>query len=243
MKIKSLVAIIVLFASGNVLAQQNLQHSMQMILVTTPDWNASTGTLQRYERNSLKQHWEKIGETIPVVIGKNGMAWGVEIKNKFDHAGVKQEGDGRTPAGVYEIGPGFGFDKKSIGHLDYFPITDSSVCVDDPHSQYYNQLIDQAKVTSVDWHSGEQMHQVPGYQMGSVIQYNTQHHIIGAGSCIFMHIWKSANTGTAGCVAMDDRNLKTVLHWLNSRKQPMMVTVVRSEYHTLQEEWQLPEIQ
>jgi D-alanyl-D-alanine dipeptidase len=242
MKMKILFALLSFFcACSFTFAQQNLQESKQMVLVTSSDWNSIHGTLQRYERNSAKQKWKKVGTAIPVVLGRNGMAWGVDVEHP-DSDAVKKEGDGRTPAGIYEIGPGFGFADKSIGKLDYFPLTDTSVCVDDTKSNYYNQLIDSAKIPTVDWNSGEQMHQVPGYEMGSMIQYNTENPVRGAGSCIFMHIWKGADVGTAGCIAMEATNLKPVLQWLNSRKKPMMVLITMPAYEKVKSEWKLPSL-
>lgn len=217
--------------STSLFAQNNLKQSEQMIAVLTPDWNSVNGVLQRYERQSENQKWKKIGSEIPIVVGKNGMAWGIYSNNSSNDL-IKKEGDGRTPAGIYEMGPGFGFADKSSSRLDYFPLTDTSVCVDDVQSSYYNQLLDSAKVPTVDWKSGEQMHQVPGYRIGSVVQYNMEHPVRGGGSCIFLHIWKNPNAGTAGCIAMQETNLKTILSWLNSRKNPMIVILPDNQWKT-----------
>jgi L,D-peptidoglycan transpeptidase YkuD (ErfK/YbiS/YcfS/YnhG family) len=230
---KNILFFLLLGISTSLFAQNNLKHSEQMITVVTSDWNSVNGLLQRYERQSENQKWKKMGSEIPVVIGKNGMAWGIETNNHSNDL-IKKEGDGRTPAGIYEIGPGFGFADtnagKNSGRLDYFPLTDTSVCVDDMQSNYYNQLLDSAKVPTVDWKSGEQMHQVPGYRIGSVVQYNMEHPVRGGGSCIFLHIWKNSNAGTAGCIAMQETNLKTVLNWLNSRKNPMIVILPENQW-------------
>ena len=233
----------ILLRSVHLINQQDLQTSTQMILVTTPDWNSPAGTLQRFERKSVNQPWEKVGAAIPVMIGKHGMAWGTPMHHIFYWlfaVNIKQEGDGKTPAGIYKIGPAFGFDEKSVGKLDYFHINDTSICVDDMSSQHYNQLFDGAKVPNKDWNSGEQMHTVPGYQIGSVVQYNMNSPTVGAGSCIFMHIWKTPTTGTAGCIAMDANNLRPVLEWLNAKNNPMMVTVIAPEYDNVKSQWKLP---
>lgn len=35
-----------------------------------------------------------------------------------------------------------------------------------------------------------------------------------------MHIWSGPDGSTAGCVALDEANLITVLQWLDKSKQP-----------------------
>jgi L,D-peptidoglycan transpeptidase YkuD (ErfK/YbiS/YcfS/YnhG family) len=47
----------------------------------------------------------------------------------------------------------------------------------------------------------------------------------GKGSSIFMHIWRSAEKGTAGCVALAKPNLIQTMRWLNKDKKPMIKVV------------------
>lgn len=49
--------------------------SLQAVFVTTPSWSATTGTARLYARNSTKGQWRAIGESFPIVVGKNGLAW------------------------------------------------------------------------------------------------------------------------------------------------------------------------
>jgi len=190
-----------------------------MVLVETPNWQAVQGVLQRYQWDV--HHWVKVGKPIPVVVGKKGMAWGVEMQFP-DLSGPKQKEEGnRTPAGIYEIGPAFGFQSVSM-KLPFVTLKETHICVDDVKSRYYNQLIDNVGMKNPDWHSGEKMRQINQYQLGAVIQYNP-HNIPGAGSCIFLHIWKSPTSGTAGCVAMSASNLKTLLTWLDPKLKPIIV--------------------
>src|SRR3990167_7250313 len=50
--------------------------SHQLILVLTDSASTTKGYLYRFERPNNKSQWEPIGKTIPVVIGRNGLAWG-----------------------------------------------------------------------------------------------------------------------------------------------------------------------
>jgi D-alanyl-D-alanine dipeptidase len=229
---KILLILFILFIHHTCFAT-SLSHSKQLMIVTTTDWNAVSGHLQRFERNSLQHPWKKVGKSIPVVIGKNGMAWGLS---------VKKEGDALTPAGVYLVGPAFGFAANNHFNINYLQLIPSSVCVDDVKSTYYNQLIDSDKVAHKDWNSGEQMREVAGYKLGAVIQYNDYPVTKGAGSCIFLHIWKNSTTGTAGCIAMEEANLKANLDWLDAKKHPVIAIFPMSVYQKVKMEWKLPSI-
>ncbi len=70
----------------------------QLVLVTTPDWNADHGSMRTYARDAGVA--SRPAKTTPVVIGRAGAAWGLGL-NPPQPGPVKQEGDGRSPAGVF----------------------------------------------------------------------------------------------------------------------------------------------
>ena len=141
-----------------------LRESTQLIVVAIPEWNAMFGELQRYERSAPGGTWKVVGHPIAVVIGKNGLGWEAgndaadprEARSPNDP--VKQEGDLRSPAGVFRLGTTFGYSsqKPMAWRMPYLALTPSTVCVDDPKSKFYNQVLDRATV-SPDWKSSEQM--------------------------------------------------------------------------------------
>lgn len=225
--------------------QKLLSSSEQLIVVTTPTWESSIGQLQRYDRINSQQPWQPVGKSIPVVLGKKGSAWGNEHrafveKENDDLAPIKHEGDGKTPAGIYPMGQTFGFAENSPTE-NYFPLTSTSVCVDDSHSTFYNQLIDTHLISKIDWQSQEKMHDVPFYKLGAMILYNTPPEK-NAGSCIFLHIWKNSTSGTAGCIAMNEAHLTEILNWLHSKKQPIIAILPATVYDTMQTKWKLPSL-
>lgn len=91
-----------------------LARSTQMILVTTSDWNTVEGRLQRYGRATTHEKWHPVGEPISIVVGKNGLGWGIGVIATDDSNvraasdPVKREGDGKSPAGVFALGTAFG---------------------------------------------------------------------------------------------------------------------------------------
>ena len=69
----------------------------QLVLVVTPGWDTTSGTLRRYVRSSTNAPWRRVGATIPVVVGTNGLAWGADSLGRPSDP-HKREGDGRSPA-------------------------------------------------------------------------------------------------------------------------------------------------
>jgi hypothetical protein len=53
-------------------------------------------------------------------------------------------------------------------------------------------------------------------------------------------VWKSPADATAGCTAMDDAALQSLLRWLDRRRQPRFVLLPRAEYERLRAVWLLP---
>ncbi len=220
--------------------QQLLSTSRQLIVVTTPTKNSVTGQMQRYERNTLEDSWKVVGKAIPIVVGKNGLGWDPHFNNESGRVAIKHEEDYQTPMGVYAIGPTFGFAEKSFNKMRYFPLTDSSVCVDDAKSVYYNKIIDSNAVSTKDWNIGEQMRQVSLYKFGAMVQFNTTPVIAQVGSCIFLHIWRNSTSGTQGCVAMEEANLVATLSWLDSRKNPLIAIFTLPIYKSIRSKSNLP---
>jgi D-alanyl-D-alanine dipeptidase len=208
-----------------------LQQSDQFILVTSDNLDAVVGNLKRYQRNPISHKWIKIGKTIPVVIGKKGLALDREFVNINIKAPIKKEGDNRSPMGIFKLGMAFGFDKNNTvsKNMDYLAINQNTVCVDDSNSSYYNRVIDSSSVRDPDWQSKEDMSKIPFYQYGAMVEYNNSREP-QAGSCIFMHIWETSATGTAGCIAMEEENLKEVLAWLDKKYNPVMGLFTKALY-------------
>ena len=83
---------------------------LQAMVVTTADWDRINGILQVCERKNGDAHWECKLENIPVVVGRNGMGWGRGMHPlPLPEGPVKQEGDGRAPAGIFRLSSTFGY--------------------------------------------------------------------------------------------------------------------------------------
>jgi D-alanyl-D-alanine dipeptidase len=220
-----------------------LLRSRQMILVTTNGWDAVPGVLRRFERKGKGGEWSQVGAEALVVVGRNGLGWGAGLADAGAAAGPrKKEGDGKAPAGVFALGPAFGFapERAAWLRLPYIPLTPSVECVDDTASRRYNLIVDRAAAGDADWNSSERMRSVEGYRWGLVVRHNAAPPVAGRGSCIFLHVWAGPGSGTAGCTAMEEENLTELLRWLDPKKGPLLVQLPEGEHARLLDAWSLP---
>lgn len=237
-------------------ARAPLAPSRQMIVVTTPDWNAVPGTLQRYARRTRRSAWRPVGAAIPIVVGRSGLAWGAGLHGEPATLAqgadpLKKEGDGKAPAGAFRLNAAFGYaPQRKAGHLKlpYITSTATMQCVDDSQSAYYNRVVERARQKQPDWQSHEDMLRKDElYRWGVVVEHNAggvfQSSVkakSGGGSCIFLHIWSGPNSSTSGCTAMEAGLMEEVLRWLDVRQQPVLVQLPASEYARLKAAWRLP---
>jgi D-alanyl-D-alanine dipeptidase len=228
---------LVLLMPAAVVAQV-LDDSDQLIVVTSKNWDAIQGIAQRYERHG--DSFEKFEAAFPVVLGKHGMGWGKGMIVVKDPSGpVKQEGDGKAPAGVFKLGTAFGYDTSAATRLPYLALTQTLECVDDSQSSRYNQLVDKGTLAG-DWTSAERMRRKDDlYRQGIFIEHNTPA-IPGAGSCIFLHIWRGQTTPTRGCTAMAAEDIARLFNWLDPRRSPLLVQLPEAQYEQWREHWKLP---
>lgn len=182
----------------------------QLITVTAASYRATTATLTGYRWRGTR--WIKVFGPWRARVGYHGIA----------RPGAKREGDGHTPSGSYGFGFFFGVRRNPGVRFAFRHAYSYDVWDDDPASPRYNEWVD-------DRHADpgarpEPMHQVPAYDYAAVIAYNTAR-VPGLGSAIFLHV--GTGSATAGCVSLPERELLTVLRWLNPRRSPRITIRAR----------------
>jgi L,D-peptidoglycan transpeptidase YkuD (ErfK/YbiS/YcfS/YnhG family) len=198
-----------LSAASSAFAQscsEPLASARHLVLVVPVNFTTNTASLQRFERASTNAPWQPSGGPETALIGHKGTGWAHAFRN-FARKGepVKVDGDKRIPAGFYTIGRSFGFGASP--RSGYLRITEGMVCVDDPASPAYNSITSRAKV---GWQvHGENMWRVPEYRRGLLVDYPTNAKL-RAGSCVFIHTRLPGATGTGGCVALPEPQVKAL---------------------------------
>jgi len=227
-------------------ADNPVRRTRQCVVVVADNWNAKTGVLRAFERTSATSGWTQRGKPVPVVLGKKGLAWGRGLTGADAQPGPRKvEGDNKVPAGIFRLGPAFGYASAGAAQwikFRYVPSTVGMEAVDDPHSRYYNRLVDRRKVAHPDWQSSEQMRRRDVlYKWGIFVAHNPEA-VPGAGSCIFMHIWKDPSTATVGCTAMPEPEMVRLLRWLDPAARPVLVQMPRANYPAFQASFGLPNL-
>ncbi len=224
--------VLILCLSVFLLQAQEMTDTKQLLVVTTKNWSTSEGSLQRYEQED--KHWIKVGKSIGIKLGRNGLGWGIGLhKVPKDAKIIKKEGDGKAPAGIFRLKQAFGYAPFKINY-PYEVYKETDHCVDDVNSMYYNKIVDSTKIER-DYKSHERM-KFPKdyYKYGIVVDHNGitdgEKSKRGAGSCIFIHI---KNVPTAGCTVMNESEIQEVLHWLDPESEPLLVQGTKKDIDSL----------
>ena len=128
-------------------------------------------------------------------------------------AGLKREGDGRSPRGHYFLEYGLYRPdrlKKPLSPLPFIPITQNLGWCDDPAHHTYNTLVELPFSAS-----HEKLWREDGlYDIILVISHNRTPPIKGKGSAIFLHCMSEKKGATEGCIAFEKPALLKLLQKL-----------------------------
>ena len=146
--------------------------------------------------------WQPISVGIPAKIGAKGMS--------EDH----YDGSMMTPKGIYTLDFAFGTAPNPGGGLQYVQVTPDHWWDGDMKSPTYNTMQvckkDQCPFNT-DLSSGTENLDISAYKHAVVMGVNKER-IPGKGGAFFVHTTDGGPT--AGCVAIDDATLVTIMRWL-----------------------------
>ncbi len=135
------------------------------------------------------------GVTMPCAIGRGGIG----EKNG--------EGDGITPMGVFHLAAiKYRPDRVSFQAplVPQKAIRLGDIWSDDPNDRNYNH-----GVYGPDYRFSHEKQRRPDplYDAFGILDFNWPKAVAGAGSAIFLHIWRKPRHPTEGCIAFERRNL------------------------------------
>ncbi len=146
--------------------------------------------------------WQPVGSGIPAKIGSKGMS--------ADH----YDGSMMTPMGIYTLDFAFGTAPNPGGGLQYVQVTPDHWWDGDMKSPTYNTMQvckkDQCPFNT-NLSSGTENLDIPQYKHAVVMGVNKER-VPGKGGAFFVHTTDGG--ATAGCVAIDDATLVTIMKWL-----------------------------
>lgn len=216
---------VVLFFTSNIQAQTNnttiknalliasnnkskLENAEQLLVVCNyqpESYSAFLVALERKERSWIIKY-----NPVEVSIGKNGFAPPL----------TKLEGDGKSPTGIFRLGKLYTYEKQLKTLLEYQQITKEDKWIDDPDSVDYNTYV--RGITNAKSYENLLLNN-DAYKYCMVIEYNTNPIVKGKGSAIFFHLAVKKPSFTAGCVAIDETNMKLLVNWLDPKLNPTII--------------------
>jgi D-alanyl-D-alanine dipeptidase len=216
--------------------------SRQLVLSVSEGWEATAAEVRLYERKAGTAAWTPLGPEKRASLGRSGLGWGRGLHEAGLPGPSKREGDGKAPAGVFDLrsATGYAATPPPGTRLPYRTATPMLRCVDDVRSAFYNQLVDEAEVTK-DWSSAEMMRRADDlYRLVVWVGHNDAPAVAGSGSCIFLHLRRSATAPTEGCTSFDPASMEELLTWLHPAARPVLVQLPRPVYRELGASWGLP---
>ncbi len=223
-----------------------LRSSLQLITVVTPSWSSHLCVMQLYSRYPDDNQWKAQGSSWPCVVGRNGLAWGRGTVAINDAGLRKREGDGKSPAGMFDVLNAFGrtsVDKaKALGvALNYREITPETVCINQPGTPLYNRIMDINNNSDASGLRSESMFRSSATNTwGLIIEHNTKNPVDGAGTCVFVNVWPGARRPTGGSIGSDVSHMQQLVAALDPQKKPALVVLPKPVYQEKIDTWGLP---
>jgi len=215
----------------------------QLIVGIAPGWDSMRGHIQFFQREE-GGGWQPASGPIPVLFGKNGLAWGRGAEGTDEPGRHKQEHDGRAPAGVFNIGTVYTYDSALPEGASYpfHQVSDADAWVDDVQSPNYNRFVTIPDPSHPPtWFDKMKMrHGDFAYHWLVEIRHNSDPPAAGAGSAIFFHIRRGESRPTSGCTTMAEPELVKLIRWLRASDHPEYALLPASEYETKWRAWGLP---
>lgn len=195
----------ILIAENN---RSQLENIGQLLVVYNDKIDSFNAVLVVLEKKDNR--WFVKQGPINAGIGKKGFA------SQFN----KLEGDGKSPTGIFKLGKLFSYEKQSNILLENQQTTKEDKWIDDVNSVDYNKHVS----GSTNAKSYENLFlKNDAYKYCMVIEYNTNPIIKGKGSAIFFHLGINNPSFTAGCVAIDEENMESIIHWLDPKLNPCII--------------------
>lgn len=180
----------------------------QLLIVFSKNDTSNKAVLAAFEKKAGR--WQVHFNPVVASIGKRG----------FAHIDEKKEGDNKTPSGLFALGQLFTYEPSVKTALNFQQTTAEDKWIDDPASPEYNTHVrGETKARSFE----HLLLKSIDYKYCMVIEYNTMPVIKGKGSAIFFHLADAVFTPTAGCVAIQEKDMLRIVQWLRPGEKKAII--------------------
>jgi len=173
----------------------------QLFIVAASGMDKTAANVSLHERDE-NGNWIEV-LSVDGCVGKNGMVYDEDRK----------EGCGRTPIGIYRFNMAFGIAPDPGCAFQYVQVTDDLYWSGDMREgMHYNEMISINDCPDLDTKNSEHLiDYTKAYQYCLNISFNEEC-TIGKGSAIFLHCFGSNRNYTAGCVAVSEEDMVTIMN-------------------------------
>ena len=182
----------------------------RVVTVVARSHCSTTATLRAWTKVGPGR-WKQWGRAVTAWIGADGVGTASETRSK-------------TPAGSFTLTQAFGRHANPGTHLRWFRTTPADYWISSRGPKYNTHQ----RCAHCGYDNGVNEHlyyETPYYNYAVVIDYNTRNSPggvrQGAGSAFFLHV--SVGSPTAGCVAIPQARLVSIMRWLRPAAHPRIL--------------------
>ncbi len=181
----------------------------EVITVVAASTSSTTATVQAWDKTAAG--WVTHGAAISAYVGSAGLT---------THP---SESVSATPIGSFGLTQAFGSLANPGTAIPYHQTTSADWWISQPGPLYNTMQTCSSGCSFTLGDPNEHLAAItPEYRYAVVIDYNTTAPIVqGAGSAFFLHVANGAPT--AGCVAIAQANLVSIMQWLNPADSPRIL--------------------
>src|SRR6266496_2685534 len=184
----------------------------RVITVVASSTGSTTATLQGWNK-AAGGGWLRYGSAVTAHVGSQGLTT------------QPSESKSATPIGSFTLTLAFGRVSNPGTQLSYFRTDASDWWVSDKYSRYYNTHHRCSSSCPFNTAAGENLRAAGFvYTYAVVINYNRFPVTPGAGSAFFLHVTDGG--ATAGCVAISQSKLVSLMRWLSPSTHPRILIAV-----------------
>jgi L,D-peptidoglycan transpeptidase YkuD (ErfK/YbiS/YcfS/YnhG family) len=189
----------------------------RVITVVASSSGATTATLQAWSK-AAGGGWRRYGSAVTAHVGADGLST------------QPSESRSATPIGSFTLTQAFGRDANPGTGLPYFQTRPSDWWISQAGPLYNtHQRCSSGCPFTLGSPNEHLYYETPYYNYAVVIDYNTRNAPggvrQGAGSAFFLHV--TDGNPTAGCVAIAQARLVTLMQWLTPSAHPRILIGVR----------------
>lgn len=183
--------------------------------VITVKASGSYATVTAWQKSGST--WSAVYSTASARIGANGITNGA----------TRVQNTNTTPTGTYTITQGFGVGANPGTAMPYHQVNTHDWWVEDPTSDYYNQMRTDTQggfhLTESGADGSEHLIEYPTqYHNALVINFNMNPAVKGRGAGIFLHDLGPQAGATGGCVALPATVMTQIIKWIKPTAHPVI---------------------